>query len=59
MAHRRDKTSVHQAPGLSQAVRLLKSTKGIDFIELTSIDVIRHKLVKAIIEKYQDDSIKK
>ncbi|MFO0323004.1 MAG: PhoH family protein [Bacteroidota bacterium] len=49
----------NQASGLSQAVRLLKSTKGIDFIELTSIDVIRHKLVKAIIEKYQDDSIKK
>jgi len=49
----------NQASGLSQAVRLLKNTKGIDFIELTSIDVIRHKLVKDIIEKYQDDSIKK
>jgi phosphate starvation-inducible PhoH-like protein len=49
----------HQTSGLAQAVRLLKKTDGIDIIELTTVDVIRHRLVKAIIEKYEADSIKK
>ncbi len=49
----------NQLSGLSQAVRLLKNTNGIDIVELSTIDVIRHKLVKAIIEKYEADVIKK
>lgn len=49
----------NQPSGLNQAIRLLKNTKDIDFVELTAVDVIRHKLVKAIIEKYEADSIKK
>lgn len=49
----------NQLSGLSQAVRLLKNTDGIDIVELTTVDVIRHKLVKAIIEKYEADVIKK
>ena len=49
----------HQSSGLNQAVRLLKKTEGIEIIELTTVDVIRHRLVKAIIEKYEGDSIKK
>lgn len=49
----------NQLSGLSQAVRLLKNTDGIDIVELSTIDVIRHKLVKAIIEKYEADVIKK
>ena len=49
----------NQPSGLNQAIRLLKNTGGIDFVELTTVDVIRHKLVKAIIEKYEGDSIKK
>jgi phosphate starvation-inducible PhoH-like protein len=49
----------HQTSGLAQAVRLLKNTNGIDIIELTTVDVIRHRLVKAIIEKYEGDAIKK
>ncbi len=49
----------NQSSGLQQAVRLLKKTEGIDFVELTSVDVIRHRLVKAIIERYEADSIKK
>jgi phosphate starvation-inducible PhoH-like protein len=49
----------NQTSGLAQAVRLLKKTDGIDIVELTTIDVIRHRLVKAIIEKYESDSIKK
>ena len=48
----------NQQSGLIQALRLLKTTEGIDIVELTTIDVIRHRLVKAIIEKYQEDQIK-
>lgn len=49
----------NQPSGLLQAIRLLKNTEGIDFVELTNVDVIRHRLVKAIIEKYEGDSIRK
>ena len=42
----------HQPSGLPQAMKLLKDVEGIDFIELDGSDVIRHKLVKRIIEKY-------
>ncbi len=49
----------NQTSGLAQAVRLLKKTEGIDIVELTTVDVIRHRLVKAIIEKYEEDTIRK
>ena len=49
----------NQISGLAQAVRLLKKTSGIEIIELTTLDVIRHRLVKTIIEKYEADTIKK
>lgn len=42
-----------QPSGLLQALRLLKKVEGISVIELDTTDVIRHKLVKAIIEKYE------
>lgn len=42
-----------QPSGLLQALRLLKKIEGISIIELDASDVIRHKLVKAIIEKYE------
>lgn len=42
-----------QPSGLLQAVRLLKKVEGISVIELDTTDVIRHKLVKSIIEKYE------
>ena len=42
-----------QPSGLLQALRLLKKVEGISIIELDTSDVIRHKLVKAIIEKYE------
>ena len=44
---------VRQNSGLLQALRLLKKVEGISIIELDTSDVIRHKLVKAIIEKYE------
>jgi phosphate starvation-inducible protein PhoH and related proteins len=43
-----------QPSGLLQALRLLKKVDGIDIIELDKSDVIRHKLVKAIIERYDE-----
>ena len=42
----------HQPSGLPQAIRLLKSVEGIVFVELDGTDVIRHKLVKRIVEVY-------
>jgi phosphate starvation-inducible PhoH-like protein len=42
--------------GLLQAAKILKSIKGIAWINLTIEDVIRHKLVKSIIKAYQDDN---
>lgn len=42
-----------QPSGLLQAIRLLKKVEGISIIELDNTDVIRHKLVRAIIEKYE------
>jgi phosphate starvation-inducible protein PhoH and related proteins len=46
----------NQPSGLIQATKLLKDAEGIEFIYLDSRDVIRHKLVKKIIELY--DNIK-
>jgi phosphate starvation-inducible protein PhoH and related proteins len=43
----------NQKSGLKEATRILESVKGIGFIELTEKDVVRHKLVRDIIEAYQ------
>lgn len=45
----------NQPSGLLQAARILKNVEGIDFIELDQKDVIRHKLVKKIIEVYEKE----
>ena len=45
-----------QRSGLKRAVRLLKDVKGIEIVELTIIDVVRHRLVKEIIKAYDNDS---
>lgn len=44
---------VKQPSGLLQAIKYLKKVEGIDFIELDSKDVIRHRLVSAIIQSYE------
>lgn len=49
----------NQNSGLPQAIRLLKKVEGIDIVELTNVDVIRHRLVRTIIDKYEGDHIKK
>ncbi len=43
---------VNQKSGLKEAVRILNQTKGIGFVELNERDVVRHKLVRDIIEAY-------
>ena len=44
----------HQPSGLIQVMRVIKNVQGIDFIYLDGSDVIRHRLVKAIIERYDE-----
>jgi len=44
-----------QPSGLVQAVRYLKKVEGISIVELDNTDVIRHKLVRAIIESYESN----
>lgn len=43
--------------GLVHAKKILKDIKGINIIYLTEKDVVRHKLVKKIIEAYERESI--
>ena len=41
-----------QKSGLSEALHILRNVSGIGFVELDARDVVRHRLVKAIIEAY-------
>jgi phosphate starvation-inducible PhoH-like protein len=50
---------VRQKSGLSEALKILKDVRGIGIVSLSGKDVIRHKLVKAIIEAYEKDQIDK
>ena len=43
----------NQKSGLIETVDVLKDIKGIGFVELGGEDVVRHKLVKQIIEAYE------
>jgi len=43
----------HADSGLVQATRILQGVEGIDFIEFDKGDVVRHRLVKDIIEAYE------
>jgi phosphate starvation-inducible PhoH-like protein len=45
----------NQRSGLKEATRILTGVKGIGFIELNDRDVVRHKLVREIIEAYDKD----
>jgi phosphate starvation-inducible protein PhoH and related proteins len=42
----------NQRSGLKEAVRILNEVKGIGFVELSERDVVRHRLVRDIIEAY-------
>jgi phosphate starvation-inducible PhoH-like protein len=41
-----------QSSGLNEAISILKDVKGIGLIELNEKDVVRHKLVRDIIDAY-------
>lgn len=43
----------NQKSGLIETLEVLKGVKGIGFVELSGEDVVRHKLVKDIIEAYE------
>ncbi len=43
---------LRQPSGLIQAMNILGNIKGIDFIKLDASDVVRHRLVKEIIQAY-------
>ena len=42
----------HQPSGLPQAIKILDNVEGVAIIQLDGKDIIRHKLVKSIIAKY-------
>lgn len=46
----------NQRSGLKEAVRILNEVKGIGFVELSEKDVVRHRLVRDIIEAYTKES---
>ncbi|MRG43951.1 AAA family ATPase [Chitinophaga sp. SYP-B3965] len=52
-----DKTQIdlpkNQKSGLDKATRILKNIEGIGYVELDEEDVVRHRLVKAIIRAYE------
>lgn len=45
----------NQRSGLKEATRILTNVKGIGIVELNERDVVRHKLVRDIIEAYDKD----
>ena len=45
----------NQPSGLVQAIKILSNVQGIDFIYLDAQDVVRHRLVREIIEAYSKD----
>lgn len=46
----------NQRSGLKEAVKVLGHVKGIGFVELSEKDVVRHRLVRDIIEAYKKGS---
>ena len=42
----------NQTSGLIHAIKILKGIPGIDFIQLDNSDILRHKLVSQILNRY-------
>lgn len=49
----------HQKSGLRRAIHILRNLKGIEQVTLSSEDVVRHRLVKDIIEAYEKSDKKR
>lgn len=50
---------VRQKSGLAESLKILNGVKGIGIVNLSGKDVIRHKLVKSIIQAYEKDQLLK
>lgn len=50
---------VRQKSGLAESLAILDGVKGIGIVKLSGKDVIRHKLVKSIIQAYEKDQLEK
>jgi phosphate starvation-inducible protein PhoH and related proteins len=48
----------NQKSGLAKASRILRNVDGIGYIELDEEDVVRHKLVKAILKAYDKEHLR-
>lgn len=46
----------HQPSGLIQVQKVLANVKGIEFIYLDNNDIVRHQLVKRILEAYEENA---
>ncbi|MBD3627409.1 PhoH family protein [Cyclobacterium sp.] len=46
-----------QKSGLRESLRILKDVKGIGVVNLSGRDVVRHRLVKSIIEAYEKNEV--
>jgi phosphate starvation-inducible protein PhoH and related proteins len=46
----------NQRSGLKEAIRILTDVKGIGFVELSEKDVVRHRLVRDIIDAYNKEA---
>ena len=55
---RPDAAEVGIKSGLEKSVRILQNIEGIAHVELDEEDVVRHKLVKAIIRAYEKEKTK-
>ena len=44
----------HQQSGLLQATQILRKVPGISFIFMETVDIVRHRLVTAIVNAYED-----
>ena len=44
--------------GLKNAIELLKHTKGIGIEELQKVDIVRHPLVRKVIEVYEQEALR-
>jgi len=57
-----DKTQIdlpgHQRSGIKEAEAILQDIEGIAFVHFTDVDVVRHKLVQAIVRAYDAHSAK-
>ena len=42
--------------GLVQVIKILKNVDGIGFVHLTELDVVRHQLVRKIINAYEQNN---